>query len=480
MFNTKYDTTSKKRIAARQEQTAMRSSNNIQTKSYVESIEPDMSYKGYEGIIRAITESYDNANIVNEYIRKWDRESKRMEILSMSESVIENFNEASASSAARIVQGTMQRFYAKIRGLMQNYMQDIKKWMDKRKIADFKRQVKNIDREACKKKTLDGYEAPINPEKLLADLNFLAIQGATINYTDNDTSKEDVNVQNQDKANLEKRKQEIENQLKTAQGEAKTKLNNERTEIEGKLNNMDSNVAAKDTSSTRQYNVDTGSVDNTDLLDKMVQQLLGDDKASLSDLSEKYHRKCYNPEQTNINIDPDTMFKPLEHGAEILKNFSQQESQFKKIADDTIKKAKNIKFRDSSEIIKRLNNNCSAMCSLCYQMSGCMFKEVQFGLNQANSIFQLAMGSAVSINLKTGNANNNQQQKDDGTVSNKLDGELGNKLNVEVKKLMDNGKTLNEIKYTDLSEDLKKRINEGEFKTAIEMVKSDIIGNNGQ
>ena len=436
MFGTKYDTAPKKYNTSKT--TIYQESN---TPSYTEDIEADLSYKGYEGIIRGIVESYENAALVDNYLRQAQKKEFEMKACCMNEDAIESFHEASVGSATQIVIGSMQRFIAKIKGVMQNYNQQIRKYFDKKNIENFKRQVKNLDKEKCKEKTLDEYEAPLYPETLLAPLNIDLLNGLVIKFTENGANATDTNEHidgatktkaisadnggaqikvaevdlvkdaeiklqqakdNQTKINTDANATDND---KTAAATAVTKAQTKLDEAKKAAENNGSNTSA---SATMEVNDDA---DNTAIADEMIRALLHNgigkgltqeevQKAGLSDFGELYHKMCYKPEESNVKIDPDVMFKPLENGKNILTAFSNFEKQFDALANNAIKNAKASKLSDNAAQIKALNRNCTVMSNVCLQSTGILFKELQFGIHQANTVFNLAIGSAVSISLK--------------------------------------------------------------------------------
>lgn len=444
MFGTKYDTAPKKYNTSK---TNIYQESN--TPSYTEDIEADLSYKGYEGIIRGIVESYENAALVDNYLRQAQKKEFEMKACCMNEDAIESFHEASVGSATQIVVGSMQRFIAKIKGVMQNYNQQIKKYFDKKNIENFKRQVKNLDKEKCKEKTLDEYEAPLYPEALLAPLGIDLLNGLVIKFTENGANATDTNIHTDGatrtralsadnggaqitavEVDLDKQLNDTTAAFNTAKAEydkvadangnpinnataaqvsdAKTKMDlakSKMDEAQKAKNNSKSNIAY---SASMEVNDDA---DNTAIADEMIRALLqpgmgkgltSDEiqKAGLSDFGELYHKMCYKPEESNVKIDPDVMFKPLENGKNILTTFSNFEKQFDALANNAIKNAKASKLSDNAEQIKGLNRNCTVMSNVCLQSTGILFKELQFGIHQANTVFNLAIGSAVSISLK--------------------------------------------------------------------------------
>ena len=451
MFGTKYDTAPKKYNTSKT--TIYQESN---TPSYTEDIEADLSYKGYEGIIRGIVESYENAALVDNYLRQAQKKEFEMKACCMNEDAIESFREASVGSATQIVVGSMQRFIAKIKGVMQNYNQQIRKYFDKKNIENFKRQVKNLDKEKCKEKTVDEYEAPRYPDKLLAPMDIESLSNIIIHYTDEVEGAKDTNVNTLDdgksttqamSANntnakvevlrvypeVQKAKEEYD-KAKKAYDDAKKAYDDEQdatkkaalqkpmndakkpmTDAEQAWKDAQAKATEDDEKASTKVTADNDA-DNTDIADEMVKVLLQPglklqslsqqelDNAGLSDFGELYHKMCYNDEASNIKIDPDVMFKPLENGKTILSNFSQFEKLFDSVANDAIKRVKASKLSDNAEQIKKLNRTCSIMSNVCLQSTGILFKELQFGIHQANTVFNLAIGSAVSISLK-GKAN---------------------------------------------------------------------------
>ena len=445
MFGTKYDTAPKKKYNT-SKTTIYQESN---TPSYTEDIEADLSYKGYEGIIRGIVESYENAALVDNYLRQAQKKEFEMKACCMNEDAIESFHEASVGSATQIVVGSMQRFIAKIKGVMQNYNQQIKKYFDKKNIENFKRQVKNLDKEKCKEKTLDEYEAPLYPEVLLAPLNIDLLNGLVIKFTENGANATDTNVHTDGatktralsadnggaqitavEVDLDKQLNDTTAAFNTAKAEydkvadskgnpinnataaqvsdAKTKMDLAKSKMDEAQKAKDNNKSNMAYSASMEVNDDA---DNTAIADEMIRALLQSgmgkgltseeiQKAGLSDFGELYHKMCYKPEESNVKIDPDVMFKPLENGKNILTTFSNFEKQFDALANNAIKSAKASKLSDNAEQIKVLNRNCTVMSNVCLQSTGILFKELQFGIHQANTVFNLAIGSAVSISLK--------------------------------------------------------------------------------
>ena len=444
MFGTKYDTAPKKYNTSKT--TIYQESN---TPSYTEDIEADLSYKGYEGIIRGIVESYENAALVDNYLRQAQKKEFEMKACCMNEDAIESFHEASVGSATQIVIGSMQRFIAKIKGVMQNYNQQIRKYFDKKNIENFKRQVKNLNKEKCKEKTLDEYEAPLYPDKLLAELNIDLLNGLVIKFTENGANATDTNEHTDGAVttqamtadnggaqitavtvDLDQQLTNTTNAYNTAKAEydkvadpngdpktgftkaqvdeAKSKMNGAKSKMDDAQKAKDNSKTNKPTSVSMEVNDDA---DNTAIADEMVRALLIPginnglteeevQKAGLSDFGELYHKMCYKPEESNVKIDPDVMFKPLENGKNILTTFSNFEKQFDALANNAIKSAKASKLSDNAEQIKVLNRNCTVMSNVCLQSTGILFKELQFGIHQANTVFNLAIGSAVSISLK--------------------------------------------------------------------------------
>ena len=98
-------------------------------------VEADLSYDGADGLCRAIMESYENERLVESLMDKADAMESRMLSESASEEDIQSLQEASVKSVVQYIIGIMQRFWAKLKGMVMRFIHKVQLWWTKRKIV---------------------------------------------------------------------------------------------------------------------------------------------------------------------------------------------------------------------------------------------------------------------------------------------------------------------------------------------------------
>ena len=110
-------------------------------------VEADLSYDGADGLCRAIMESYENERLVESLMDKADAMESRMLSESASEEDIQSLQEASVKSVVQYIIGIMQRFWAKLKGMVMRFIHKVQLWFVKRNLKSFKNDRKKNEKQ---------------------------------------------------------------------------------------------------------------------------------------------------------------------------------------------------------------------------------------------------------------------------------------------------------------------------------------------
>lgn len=128
------------------------SDTDIDSENYLEGIEEAEGYDGVDGVMRIISENYENEMLVNHFMAAADMKEMKMLSESASAEDIQAHQEASASGVYNYLKGILQRFWAKIKSLFYKFIRKIKTWFTKRIIKKIKKNSKKV------KDFIDNYD----------------------------------------------------------------------------------------------------------------------------------------------------------------------------------------------------------------------------------------------------------------------------------------------------------------------------------
>ena len=328
-------------------------------------VEADLSYDGADGLCRAIIESYENERLVEAYMDKADAAEAQMLAESASQEDIESLQEASVKSVIQIIIGIMQRFYAKVKGMIARFIHKIQLWFAKRTEKRLHSDKKKMD------KIIAG--------KTKAGFNITASRNA------NGNANNDITVLADNKQNQIQSKMNLANcnpyfYLTTYFVEDKDKYEYKSHQTQG-----------------------VNSDDKEDIYDQIVNEAFGTPNGTLSysdlrsDLKDYFYEE--DKEVTSSQEVIDFLFKN-DSAKKAIKWLKKTDNEFKKYCNNVAKLGKSAKMKDNAQYIKGLNRLVNILNTVLLRILNVSFS---LTMEQLNSYFRaynkLALDS-VSISVK--------------------------------------------------------------------------------
>ena len=324
-------------------------------------VEADLSYDGADGLCRAIIESYENERLVEAYMDKADAAEAQMLAESASQEDIESLQEASVKSVIQIIIGIMQRFYAKVKGMIARFIHKIQLWFAKRREKAFRRDKKKMD------KIIAG--------KTKAGFNITASRNA------NGNANNDITV--------------LANKSAPTGCEVLDSFEPDNIKLDAILTTYF--VEDKDKYEYSNAGSHAHSDDKEDIYDQMLEDMFGK-KLSYSDLKSELKDAFFEEDKEIQNSDE--VVKYLDNAKAIINQVKALDKKCKKWCNKVAKLGKSAKMKDNAQYIKGLNRLVNLCNSIIFRSFNAVFS---LTMEQLNSYFRaynkLALDS-VSISVK--------------------------------------------------------------------------------
>lgn len=325
-------------------------------------VEADLSYDGADGLCRAIIESYENERLVEAYMDKADAKEAQMLAESASQEDIESLQEASVNSVIQIIIGIMQRFYAKIKGMIARFIHKIQLWFAKRREKAFRRDKKKMDK-LIAGKTKGGFKI-------------------TASRDANGNGNNDITV--------------LANKNKSASGcELLDNFEPDNIRLEPLLTTYF--VEDKEKYEYSNTGTHAASDDKEDIYDAILEDMFGK-KLSYSDLKSELKDEFFDEEHDITSSDE--VVKYLDQAKGIINEVKGLDKKSKKWCNKVAKLGKSAKMKDNAQYIKGLNRLVNLCNTVIFRAFNAVFS---LTMEQLNSYFRaynkLALDS-VSISVK--------------------------------------------------------------------------------
>lgn len=333
-------------------------------------VEADLSYDGADGLCRAIIESYENERLVEAYMDKADAKESQMLAESASQEDIEAMQEASVGSVIQIIIGIMQRFYAKVKGMIARFIHKLQLWFAKRKQKQFKKDEKAASKLA-QGKNKAGFAIGIDATAKSA------IKGDTeITVLANKQGSD------QTTALLPK---------VLSSGLSKYSV----TFLTSFIDDDDKYGFANFRGGNSPRNVAASGDDKADIYDAFAKALFGK-SVSFDDLRNDLKDEFFEEDFELTNRDQVVKF--LENGKDIIKDLKNIDKNCAKICKDIAKLGKSAKFKDNPMYIKGLNRLVNIMNTCIFRAMNAVFSLTMEQLNSYYKAYSKITVGSVAVN----------------------------------------------------------------------------------